>query len=130
MLDFFVRVILGKHGKMLLSFVSQYKYTLMILFIFYGLLLVYAKYVYTVILTEEIEKYVIENHNKMNKSEILEGWQNKKKNMKWYILVPTKNEMFVQHVSKSGQSIQLLDYNKSKYQYDELEKIEEVLKSI
>ena len=103
---------LGNLGKGIIQNISTNKIAYVIGFLIYGFLLMYAHIIYLFYFPKEIKKVVLKNKN-LALGQIYELWLKRKKTLGFWLLVPTKNEIWVQRLSASNGIYDVLFYNKN-----------------
>ncbi|MBI0120964.1 hypothetical protein H3U50_03930 [Lactobacillus sp. M0398] len=112
------KLFLGNFGKGIIHNISTNMIVYMIGFLIYGFLLMYARIIYLFYVPKEIEKIVLKNRN-LPLGQIYELWLKHKKAMGFWLLVPTKNELWVQKLNSSNGSYDVLFYNKNNSYHSE-----------
>ncbi len=72
----------------------------------------YAHIIYLFYVPKEIKKVVLKNKN-LALGQIYELWLKRKKTLGFWLLVPTKNEIWVQRLNASNGIYDVLFYNKN-----------------
>ncbi|WP_294920628.1 hypothetical protein [uncultured Lactobacillus sp.] len=103
---------LGNLGKGIIQNISTNKIAYVIGFLIYGFLLMYAHIIYLFYVPKEIKKVVLKNKN-LALGQIYELWLKRKKTLGFWLLVPTKNEIWVQRLNASNGIYDVLFYNKN-----------------
>ncbi|WP_294602341.1 hypothetical protein [uncultured Lactobacillus sp.] len=103
---------LGNLGKGIIQNISTNKIVYVIGFLIYGFLLMYAHIIYLFYVPKKIKKVVLKNKN-LALGQIYELWLKRKKTLGFWLLVPTKNEIWVQRLSASNGIYDVLFYNKN-----------------
>lgn len=102
---------LGNLGKGIIHNISTNRIFYAIGFLIYGFLLMYAHIIYLFYIPKEIEKVVLKNRD-LALAQIYKLWLKHKKAMSFWLLVPTRNELWVQTLSSSSGSYDVLFFNK------------------
>lgn len=71
----------------------------------------YAHIIYLFYIPKEIEKVVLKNRD-LALAQIYKLWLKHKKAMSFWLLVPTRNELWVQRLNSSSGSYDVLFFNK------------------
>ena len=103
---------LGNLGKGIIHNISTNRIFYAIGFLIYGFLLMYAHIIYLFYVPKEIKKVVLKNKN-LALGQIYELWLKRKKTLGFWLLVPTKNEIWVQRLNASNGIYDVLFYNKN-----------------
>lgn len=129
----FIEWAIGQPGRFLLDFIYQHRAISSLVFMCYGALLLYAKYIHTVYLPKKMSlliKNTRATSSPITGSEISQLWQNQKARLPWYILVPSSYELWVQRASRRGDDTRLLAYNTKKVKMKESELLEQLIEAI
>ncbi|MBO1308690.1 hypothetical protein JZO70_21125 [Enterococcus sp. 669A] len=121
---------LGEVGRGIVAFLIENKYLFLVLFAIYGFVLLYSKIVYMYYVPTKIKKIVTENPS-LTTDQLYTKWKKEKGQAPGYLLIPSKNEMWVKPLNRSNGCYQMLYFNrKSSYasELDMIEKISEDLK--
>lgn len=102
---------LGNSGKAIMENISNNKVFYSIIFLGYGLLLIYARAIYLFYIPKKIGKIVSKNRE-LDLDEIYQIWLKKKRSMSSLIVVPTKNELWVQKLNSTNGNYEVLFFNK------------------
>ncbi|MGX7198167.1 hypothetical protein [Enterococcus olivae] len=103
--------LLGDFGRGILNTLQENKTVFLILFAFYGGVLLYARIIYMYYIPKKIKQFVHDNESKAV-SELHQLWEEKRKSFPVYILVPVGKEMWVQPLKNSSGSYTVLYFNK------------------
>lgn len=102
---------LGNPGKAIIKNISNNQVFYSIIFLGYGLLLIYARIIYLFYIPKSIEKVVLKNRE-LDINEIYKIWLKKKKALSPFLVVPTKNELWVQRLNSASGNYDVLFFNK------------------
>lgn len=102
---------LGNPGKAIIKNISNNQVFYSIIFLGYGLLLIYARIIYLFYIPKSIEKVVLKNRE-LDINEIYQIWLKKKKALSPFLVVPTKNELWVQRLNSASGNYDVLFFNK------------------
>lgn len=103
--------LLGEVGRGMLSFLIDKKIIFLILFAVYGCLLLYSKTIYMYYVPNKIKKFVAANAS-LTSQQLQLKWKKERAAAPWFILIPTRNEMWVKPLNKSDGNYQMLFFNK------------------
>lgn len=102
---------LGNPGKAIIKNISNNQVFYSIIFLGYGLLLIYARIIYLFYIPKSIEKVVLKNRE-LDINEIYKIWLKKKKALSPFLVIPTKNELWVQRLNSASGNYDVLFFNK------------------
>ncbi|MGO3792877.1 MAG: hypothetical protein ACTJG1_15625 [Enterococcus gilvus] len=117
--------LLGKPGRGLLGFLIEHKGFFLLLFALYGFLLLYSKFIYMYYIPSKIKKIITENPG-LSVKQTYEVWKKIKSSLPWFIVVPSKNELWVKPLNKSDGNYQMLFFNKKTSYSSELDMLEKI----
>ncbi|MBP1040278.1 hypothetical protein I6N95_04550 [Vagococcus sp. BWB3-3] len=120
--------LLGDFGRAILSLLNANKAIFLTLFACYGFLLLYSKIIYMYYIPSKMRLLIAEHPHKHLK-ELLSLWKSEKGQIPWFILIPTKNEMWVQPLNRSNSDYQLLYFNRKAYPQNETDRLTQLLKA-
>ena len=103
--------LLGGFGRGIVAFLIEHERIFLILFVVYGFLLLYSKFIYMYYIPTKIKKIILANPN-LSVNQLYKEWQKHKASSPWFIMVPTKNEMWVKPLKNSDGNYQMLFFNK------------------
>ncbi|MRI82622.1 hypothetical protein GIY11_11435 [Aerococcaceae bacterium DSM 109653] len=113
MIERMARFNLGEWGRILLDYIIENPWGFMSAAFIYGVILLYAKYNYKTFIPKNMKKIIRENPND-SFNDLFAKWDVYKKELPWYILVPTKNELWARPLKYSNGDYQLM-LNKDEY---------------
>lgn len=108
--------LLGDLGKGILSIIKEKNVIFLCLFIIYGGLHLYAKTIYLYYIPNKINQFVNDNAA-CNIKELYKLWEEERKKIPLYILVPVHKEMWVQPLRNTSGKYSVLFFNE-KNSYD------------
>ncbi len=111
---------LGNSGKAIIENISNNQLLYSIIFLGYGLLLIYARAIYLFYIPKSIGKLVSKNRE-LGIDEIYQIWLKKKRALSSFIVVPTKNEIWVQKLNSTNGNYEVLLFNKKNSYQSEYE---------
>lgn len=123
MLEDFVNIMLGMPGRAFLDFVKANQISFLSLVFLYAGLMLYSKYILNYYLPGQLQKVIRQELAKQEDDdveaavlvgEIYASWVARVENFAWYIVMPSKNEYWVQRPQASYTDIQLLPYERAK----------------
>ncbi|GGK00644.1 hypothetical protein GCM10007063_23650 [Lentibacillus kapialis] len=119
--DWFTEMLLGDLGGYALEFTRSNTSLIFVLACMYGLVLAYARMILKKYLPKKLKEYVESRRQECSKgkekliiSTITKEWEEKLEKMPWYIIVPTKNELWVQFPDKNYRLTKQLPFRKEK----------------
>lgn len=127
MLEKLVNSLLGKPGRALFNFIQNHYEIFLLIMMVYGLLILYAKRNYITYIPNQIRKIIAENPN-ASSEEVYKIWQQHKKQIPNYILIPTKNDLWVTPLNKADDNYDLLEYFKGANYKNDTELINRIKK--
>ena len=107
MIERMARFNLGEWGRNLLDYIIENPWAFMIVAFIYGAILLYAKHNYKTFMPNKMKEIIRENPNDSFKV-LFTKWEAYKKDLPWYVLVPTKNELWAKPLKKSNGTYQLM----------------------
>ena len=108
----FLELLMGKPGRFILDFVGRHKTVFIILFLTYATILVYSKIILHYYYPAKMKELLADHREITADQEILSLWQLKKQAFPWYILIPSRNELWVRMAAKSDHTHKLLFFNR------------------
>ena len=117
--------LLGKPGREIVAFLVEHKGIFLFLFALYGFLLLYSKFIYMYYIPAKI-KTIITEKPAFSVEQVHEEWKKIKTSLPWFILIPSKNEMWVNPLNKSDGNYQMLFFNKKTSYSNELDMLEKI----
>lgn len=96
----FVYTMLGQSGQFLLDKYYQYETVILILISFYSLLLIYARCILLFYYPYKMKK-ILHQERLSNIKHIREIWLQEKLTFPFFIVVPSRNELWIRRASKS-----------------------------
>lgn len=122
-------MMLGSPGKILLDNILSHQMLYLSLFLIYGLLLLYARFVYLFLIPRVMTK-LIKNNKGKSLEEIYNTWKRTKRCFSSLLLVPTKNELWVQKLNSSNGKYNILFFNKENGYESELELLSKIYNNL
>ncbi|MGM0168869.1 hypothetical protein IGI39_004624 [Enterococcus sp. AZ135] len=120
---------LGSFGRGIVAFLIEHKSIFLILFAVYGGLLLYSKFIYMYYIPTKIKKIIFEKPD-LSVNQLYVDWQQVKAASPWFILVPTKNEMWVKLLRNSDGKYQMLFFNKKNSYTSESEMLDKIYEDL
>lgn len=112
--------LLGKPGRGIVAFLVEYKKIFLFFFALYGLLLLYSKIIYMYYIPSKIKKIINDNPD-LSVEQVYEEWKKVKCSLPWFVMIPSKNEMWIKPLNKSDGHYQMLFFNKKTSYSNELD---------
>ncbi|MBF0840391.1 OadG family protein [Staphylococcus lentus] len=110
-LEFLTEKIIGKPGNMILEMITNNYTTFLILIFIYGAILLYSKIIVRYYLPKKLKRFIEnESRNYYNSNNIYEKWKIELERLPFYIIVPSKNELWVKKVHHNYKETKLLPY--------------------
>lgn len=118
-----INITLGLPGRTLLDFVKTNKTSFASLVFLYAVLMIYSKYILNYYLPGQLQKVIANELVLLEDSGIEEtvlvekiyaSWVARVEKFSWYIVMPGKNEYWVQRPQASYTDVRLLPYERSK----------------
>jgi|GEM_PF-3378973 len=120
---------LGSFGRGIVAFLIEHKSIFLILFAVYGGLLLYSKFIYMYYIPIKIKKIIFEKPD-LSVNQLYVDWQQVKAASPWFILVTTKNEMWVKLLRNSDGKYQMLFFNKKNSYTSESEMLDKIYEDL
>lgn len=122
MVERITRFNLGKKGSELLDYIIANPYFFVLIAFIYGLISLYAKYNYRIFMPGKMEEIIVESpKDSFNQS--FSKWKETKKELPWYVLVPTKNELWFRRLNQSNGVYQSMTEKESHTEKEMMQKI-------
>ncbi|MGM0240628.1 hypothetical protein [Enterococcus sp. AZ103] len=121
--------LLGEVGRTLVTFLLDNKMLFLILFAFYGCLLLYSKTIYMYYVPKKIKEFITKN-KLLTTKQLHEGWKKERKTIPLFILVPTRNEMWVRPLKYSDGNYEMLFFNKKNSYTSESKMIDSIYENL
>lgn len=107
MIERMARFNLGEKGRNLLDYIIENPWGFMIPVFIYGAIILYAKHNYKNFIPNKMKEIIRENPDESFNG-LFGKWESYKKDLPWYILVPTKNELWAKPLKNSDGTYQLM----------------------
>lgn len=119
-MQWFSQMLLGELGRPILDFVRANFLMIFSGIFLYGLLLTYARFIHKNYLPKKLKEYIdqhshtIDGNTKNAAAIINTGWEKQLDHMPWYIVVPTKNELWIKSPNIDYRLTKQLPFRKEK----------------
>ncbi|WP_239253622.1 hypothetical protein [Listeria ilorinensis] len=130
--DWVMNINLGALGRGIVAFIEANSWLFLALAMLYGALLVYAKLIVTDYLPKKMKAFLLaRNSSKKDAPEVLyQEWLQCRKALPAYILVPSKNELWVKPARSATGREKALFFRSEKQKKTEQEQFLEVAKEV
>lgn len=121
----FVYMMLGTSGQFLLDKYYQYETVLLILISVYSFLLIYARCILLFYYPYKMKK-ILHQNCLINTQDIREIWLQEKLTFPFFIVVPSKNELWIKRASKSSIEHGVSFFRERKIHKTDFEQLDEI----
>lgn len=122
----FLDGLMGSSGRALLAGIEKNKTLFLVVIFIYASILIYSKLILHHYYPRKMKQLIQEWPEVVGEDELMALWREQKRTFKWFILIPSKNELWVRKASKSPDRLQLLYFNRKDVSQSDYAKMMEI----
>ncbi len=109
----FVMWFIGRPGRFILQLILDYQILFLTIAFIYASLLLYSKWIFLYYLPKKMRVFIAAETFDSNEN-LFQKWMIYKKTLPWYIVVPSKHELWIKQAKHAPSQTKLLFFQKNK----------------